>query len=253
MTVQCELHGQVAVLSLDDAAHFNALSAALVREMMQALHALAGQDVRALVIIGRGRFFCAGANIHDLHEGAWLSDQPDTHNPVTLFEALASHRLPVIAAINGPALGGGFELALSCDLAVMANHAYLSTPEVGLGVIPNTAMAKLSSLIGWRRALEIMYTRRKVAASEALSLGVVNQVVAPEQVLAASLSLAQAIVQGAAPGALDALKQGVRHHQRTDWDEVRACLARLPEAQWREGLSAFVEKRAPQYDDFWRQ
>jgi enoyl-CoA hydratase len=252
MTVQCEVQDKVALLSLDDAQRFNALSSALVRSALQALDALKTQDVRAIVVTGRGRFFCAGANIHDLHTGAWLSDKPHPDNPVSLFEALAQHRLPVIAAINGPALGGGFELALSCDLAVMASNAYLSTPELGLGVIPNTAMARLPALIGERRALEIMYTRRKVSATEALSLGLVNQLLDPEEVLPAALKLAQTVIQGVPPGALAELKHSVSRQHATDWQEVRACLSRLPPEQWQEGLSAFVEKRAPQYERFWQ-
>jgi len=252
MTVSCSIASHVAVLSLDDAERFNALSAQMVHDAMQALASLVSQDVRAIVITGRGRFFCAGANIHDLHTGAWLSDKPHADNPVALFQALAEHRLPVIAALNGPALGGGFELALSCDLAVMASKAYLSTPELGLGVIPNTAMARLPALIGMRRAMEIMYTRRKVGADEALSLGLVNQVTEADAVLPAALKLAQTVIQGAAPGALAELKQSVGRQHATDWKEVRACLSRLPPAQWQEGLSAFVEKRAPQYEGFWQ-
>jgi enoyl-CoA hydratase/carnithine racemase len=253
MTVRCDLHGVVALLTLDDAAHHNALSRALVADMLKAVQALQGRDVRAIVVSGAGKFFCAGANIHDLHEGRWLSAQPAPDNPVMLFEALATHRLPVVAAIQGPALGGGFELALSCDLAVMSRSAYLATPEVGLCVIPNTAMARLGALIGSRRALEIMYTRRKVGADEALALGLVNELADAEQVVEAALALARRIVTGAPPGALAELKQGLSRHQRTDWNEVRACLARLPEAQWQEGLSAFAEKRASDYERFWAE
>jgi enoyl-CoA hydratase/carnithine racemase len=253
MTVRCDLHGVVALLTLDDAAHHNALSRALVADMLKAVQALQGRDVRTIVVSGAGKFFCAGANIHDLHEGRWLSAQPAPDNPVMLFEALATHRLPVVAAIQGPALGGGFELALSCDLAVMSRSAYLATPEVGLGVIPNTAMARLGALIGSRRALEIMYTRRKVGADEALALGLVNELADAEQVVEAALALARRIVTGAPPGALAELKQGLSRHQRTDWNEVRACLARLPEAQWQEGLSAFAEKRASDYERFWAE
>ena len=252
MSLRCTVEDRVAIMSLDDPERFNALSARLVREALQALALLASQDVRAIVITGQGRFFCAGANIHDLHTGAWLSDKPHADNPVTLFEALSRHPLPVIAALNGPALGGGFELALSCDLAVMASSAYLCTPELGLGVIPNTAMARLPALIGMRRALEIMLTRRKVGAAEALSLGLVNQLADAPEVLPAALKLARSMVEGVPPGALAELKKGVNHQHPTDWQEVRACLSRLPSEQWQEGLSAFVEKRRPDYERFWQ-
>lgn len=252
MTVHCTLEDRIALISLDDPERLNALSAALVRDTLAAVQSLQGRDVRALVVTGRGRFFCAGANIHDLHEGAWLSAQPHADNPVTLFEALATHRLPVIAALNGPALGGGFELALSCDLLVMADDAYLCTPELGLGVIANTAMARLPALVGRRRALEILCTRRKISAQEALAIGLANQTVAADQVIAQALSLARRITEGVPPGALAAVKRGLDHHQPTDWQEVRECVSRLPTAEWKEGLSAFAEKRKPDYEVFWQ-
>jgi enoyl-CoA hydratase/carnithine racemase len=118
-------------------------------------------------------------------------------------------------------------------------------------VIPNTAMARLPAIVGRRRALDIMATRRRVPASEALALGLVNQLAPADEVVGAAVDLAGRIVNEAPPGALSELKQGLDRHQRTDWPEVRASVGRLPEAQWREGLAAFLEKRPPQYKDFW--
>lgn len=252
MTVSTETRGPVAILTLEDVDKHNALSAQLVRQMLQSLQALEGQPVRAIVIASRGKFFSAGANISDLHTGGWMSEHPHEDNPVTLFQALAEHRLPVIAAVTGPALGGGFELTLSCDLAVMADSAYFAAPELGLGVIANTAMARLLALVGRRRALEILYTRRRVPAQEALNLGLVNEVVDAGQVVDAAVALAGRVVRDAPPGALAAVKHGLDRHSPTDWQEVRACLARLPQAQWQEGLGAFVEKRMPDYEQFWK-
>ena len=243
--------GHVAVLTLDYPDNHNALSTALVRDMLGALRSLDPRQVRAVVIAAKGRFFSAGANINDLYQGGWLSGQSNPEDPVALFEALATHRLPVIAAVTGPALGGGFELCLSCDFVVAAETAWFATPELGLGVIPNTAMARLPAIVGRRRALEIMATRRRVPAGEALALGLVNEVTPTAEVIGAAVALAQRIVDKAPPGALSALKQGVDRHQPTDWSEVRASVGRLPEAEWREGLTAFLEKRAPEYKDFW--
>lgn len=253
MSVTTTLDGHVAVLTIEDPEHHNALSVALVRDLLGALRELDRTPARAIVIAGKGRFFSAGANIPDLLEAGWLSGRADPGDPVALFETLASHRLPVIAAVAGPALGGGFELCLSCDLVVAATTAWFATPEVGLGVVPNTAMARLAAMVGSRRALEIMLTRRRVPASEALALGFVNQVVAPEDVITAAVGLARQIVDGAPPGALQVLKQGMARHVPPDWPEVRAHLARLPEEEWREGLAAFVGKRAPDYEKFWDQ
>ena len=251
MTVSTDLRGPIAVLTLHDPERHNALSAELVGQMLRALQALDRQPVRAIVITAQGRFFSAGANIGDLHSGGWMSEHPHPNNPVTLFQALADHRLPVIAAVTGPALGGGFELSLSCDLVVMSDSAYFAAPELGLGVIANTAMARLTALVGRRRALEILYTRRKVPAAEALSLGLANEVVDAAQVVDAAVLLATRVIRDAPPGALAAVKHGVDRHGPTDWQEVRACLPRLPQAEWKEGLGAFVEKRPPDFEPFW--
>lgn len=241
----------VAVLTLDFPDNHNALSTALVREMLGALRGLDARSVRAIVVAAKGRFFSAGANIHDLHQGGWLSGQANPEDPVALFEMLATHRLPVIAAVTGPALGGGFELSLSCDLVVAADSAWFAAPEAGLGVIPNTALALLTAIVGRRRALEIMLTRRRVPAAEALALGLVNEVVPVDQVVAAAVALAHRITDEAPPGAIAAVKDGVDRHLATDWPEVRASVGRLPPAEWQEGLGAFAEKRRPDYDRFW--
>ena len=241
----------MAVLTLDYPEHHNALSTQLVRDMLAALRALDPRAVRAIVIAAKGRFFSAGANIPDLYEGGWMSGHANPEDPVALFETLATHRLLVVAAVTGPALGGGFELSLSCDLAVAADNAWFAAPEVGLGVIPNTALARLTAIVGRRRALEIMMTRRRVQPAEALALGLVNEIVAPAEVVPAAVALAQRITAEVPPGALAAIKEGVDRHLPTDWREVRASVGRLPEPEWREGLGAFVEKRAPEYERFW--
>lgn len=252
MPILTTLDGHVAILSLDFTDNHNALSTELVRQLLGALHNLDAQ-ARAIVIAGSGRFFSAGANINDLYQGGWLSGGPSAEDPVALFETLATHRLPVIAAVAGPALGGGFELCLSCDLLVAADTAWFALPEVGLGVIPNTALARLTAIVGRRRALEIMLTRRRIPAAEALNLGIANDLVPAADVTAAAVALARRITDQAPPGALTAVKNGVDRHQSTNWAEVRASVGRLPEEQWREGLGAFVEKRTPDYEPFWHR
>ena len=251
MPVHSTIQERVAVLTLDFPESHNALSTALVRGMLGAIRELDPCKVRAIVVAATGRFFSAGANIHDLHQSGWLSGRPNPEDPVVMFETLATHRLPVIAAVTGPALGGGFELSLSCDLAVCADNAWFSAPEVGLGVIPNTALARLTAIIGRRRAMEIMMTRRRVPAAEALALGLANEVVPTAEVVPAAIALARRITDEAPPGALAVLKDGVDRHLRTDWQEVRTSVARIPEAEWQEGLGAFEQKRRPDYGQFW--
>jgi enoyl-CoA hydratase/carnithine racemase len=251
MTVSIAHEGVVAVLTLDFPENHNALSKALVCDALAALGALEPGRTRAIVIASSGRFFSAGANIPDLIQSGWLSGRPSDEDPVALFQALAEHRLPVLAAVTGPALGGGFELCLSCDLVVAAETAWFAAPELGLGVIPNTALGRLPAIVGRRRAFEIVATRRRINAPEALGMGLVNQVVPQDEVLAAAIAMARSIVEQAPPGALAVAKQTLDLHALTDWAEVRASVARLPEPEWQEGLAAFVEKRSANYDQFW--
>jgi enoyl-CoA hydratase len=253
MTVIRTTERSVAILTLDYPEHHNALSGALVSDLLAALHGLGHEPIRAIVIAGRGRFFSAGANVPDLLARGWLSGQPAEDDPVALFESLANHRLPVLAAITGPALGGGFELCLSCDLAVASDTAWFALPEIGLGVFPNTALARLPALVGRRRAMEIMATRRRIPAEEAAALGLVNALAPAADVVATTVALAQKIVDGAPPGALKALKGALNEHAATDWARVRTSLSQLAEPEWREGLAAFVEKRSPDYEPFWDQ
>src|SRR5690606_32426166 len=124
-------------------------------------------------------------------------------------------------------------------------------PEAGHGVIPNTALALLPSLIGRRKALEWMLTRRRIAAPEALSLGLVNTVVPLNTLVDAAVSMATAIVKDASPGALQGIKQSMQRHAAINWAEVDESLARLPQQEWQEGLSAFLERRKPDYGAFW--
>jgi enoyl-CoA hydratase len=251
MTVLRTTEGPVAVLTLDYPEHHNALSSALVCDLLAAVRELDQQSVRAIVIAGKGRFFSAGANIPDLLGQGWLTGEPADDDPVALFQTLANHRLPVLAAVTGPALGGGFELCLSCDLAVAADTAWFALPEIGLGVFPNTALARLSAIVGPRRAMEIIATRRRIAAEEAMSLGLVNALTPAADVVARTVAMARSIVDDAPPGALKALKGVLNHHAATDWAFVRTSVAQLAEREWREGLAAFVEKRSPDYRSFW--
>ena len=252
MTVTTSMRGHVAVLELDYPDTHNALSATLVGDLLKALRELDRVAARAVVIGTAGRFFSAGANINDLRAGGWLNGERLAADPIALFEALASHPLPVVAAVSGPALGGGFELTLCCDLVVVADTAWFATPEMGLGVIPNTAMARLPGIVGRRRAMEIMWTRRRVTPSEALAMGLVNVVVPAADVLDTAVALARRIVEGVPPGALEALKRGVSSHGPTDWEQVRTSVGRLPRAEWEEGLGAFLDKRRPDYEPFWQ-
>jgi enoyl-CoA hydratase/carnithine racemase len=253
MSVDVAIQGDVAILTLNDPANRNALSRQLVVDFHAALADPRVRAARAIVLAGGDKAFCAGANINDLLHADWMHGGAPGSNPVELFETLERYPRPLLAAVTGAALGGGLELLLSCDLIVAASGAFFALPEIGHGVIPNTALARLAPIVGRRRALELILTRRRVTAEEALSLNLVNLVVPREDALAAAVGMAADIVAGAAPAAIAAVKESLRRHARTDWDEVREALSRLPAEQWQEGLGAFIERRKPDYTRFWTQ
>jgi enoyl-CoA hydratase/carnithine racemase len=248
--VRFEMQGTIGVATLSDVPKRNALSRAIVRGMFDAIEASRRHGARALVLTGDGSTFCAGANIGDLRDG-WMDGTDPATDPMRLFEALTQMPRVVVAAVNGPAVGGGFELTLSCDLVVAHRDAWFALPELGHGVIPNTALARLQQIVGMRRAFELTLTRRRVGAEEALALGLVTEVVDGDARQRA-VAMADDIVAHAPPGAIAVAKAYMNEHARTDWERVRASLGEVPAREWREGLDAFTERRAVDFEKFWR-
>lgn len=249
--VEYSLDGMLAIIRLNDPRRRNALSKAIVSGVLAALDRAGEDKARAVVITGTGRVFSAGANIDDLQAG-WLDGTDAETDPTRLFRALVESPRVVIAAVQGPAVGGGFELSLCCDLVVAADTAFFQLPELGLGVIPNTAVARLAQIVGLRRALDMILTRRRVSAAEALDLGLVSELATAELLMARAMALGHAVAGTAPPGAIAVAKQAVQHHARIDWAHVRASLQAVPRAEWQEGLDAFREHRAPDFDRFWK-
>jgi enoyl-CoA hydratase len=134
----------------------------------------------------------------------------------------------------------------------MGNEAYFALPELGHGVIPNTALGRLYRVVGTRRAIELVLTRRRLSASEAVQWGLVNRQVSTAEVLPSAIDLARSIVKSTPPGAIGAAKQNLSHHCETDWGRVASSPEDVPPAEWREGLRAFDERRKPNYDKFWQ-
>lgn len=253
MLVQTRRHGNVAVILLNNPREHNVLSDRLVTDMHEALGSVEVESARAVVVGGVGQSFCAGANIRDLLECGWMEGRNQASNPVSLFRRLIEDPRPVVGAIGGQAIGGGFELALSCDLLVASQHASFMLPEAKHGVIPNTGLALLAQAVGKRRAMEYMTTLKKMSAQEALGLGLVNALVEPEAVLERAIEMANTIITACAPGALVEIKRTLARNAAVDWHEVETSLTRLPSAQWQEGLTAFLERRQPDYESFWSQ
>lgn len=250
-TVAIERDGHQAILCLNRPERLNAVSRELIEDVIAALDALeADRSVRVTVLTGAGRAFCAGA---DLAERAQL-DEPAVlaHRKwvVALFDRVARCETPLVAAVHGAAYGGGAELALLCDVIVAAEDAVFRFPEVALGIIPGGGGCHtLVRAVGLYRAKELVLTARKVAAAEALALGMVNRVVPPEQLLPEARALAAAIAANA-PVSLRQAKRALNFAADHDFAsslafESEAYNACVHTADRREALQAFREKRAP--------
>jgi enoyl-CoA hydratase/carnithine racemase len=244
------MHGNVAILTLNDAARRNVLSRDMVRDFHRALDESRAQGARAIVIDAQGTAFCAGANIEDLRTG-WMESADPALDPAVLFRRIDQDPRPVVCAVGGPAVGGGFELTLCSDIVVASEKAWFALPELGHGVIPNTAVATLQRIVGFRRASDIVLTRRRLSPDEAVTLGLVTRIAPTNELLGEALALAGDMVATAPPGAIAAAKANLRAQAGTDWARVLSSPLEVPKSEWQEGLDAFAERRQPDYTRFW--
>ena len=201
-----------AVLTLNRPASLNALSRALMAELAQAVDALeADPAVRALILTGAGRAFCAGLDLKELGSGAGALGEGSSgvarHDPVEAIERFSG---PVIGAINGAAVTGGFELALACDVLLASPAARFADTHARIGVAPGWGLSqKLSRAIGIYRAREVSFSARWVSAEQAAAWGFVNRVVPADELLAAARALAEDML-GALPEMLVRYKAIIR-------------------------------------------
>lgn len=249
--VRVERRGHVALIWMVDSARRNALSVPLVTQLMTALTLSRDAGARAVVIASREKAFCAGADIRDMLDSGWLEACPGDAGitPPDLFEAIERDGRPIIAAVDGAAIGGGVELCLACDLVVASSASSFILPELGLGVLPNTALARLPHVIGARAAARLILSTAKVDAAEAFRLGLVSEIAEGPSAVDRAVALGQNIVDRMPPTAFAAAKRNLR--QGPDWPAIRSMLAEMNSAEWREGTTAFIEKRRPDYDPFW--
>lgn len=251
MPVRFHTDGPLGIITLASPGRRNALSRDIVGGVLDHLRSPEAAAANAIVIAAEGGAFCAGADIGDLLNAGWIDGERDGPDPIDLFEAIGQESRIVIAAVDGMALGGGFELSLSCDLVVASDQATFALPEAGLGVIPNTGLFRMPHLTSARVALELAATGRRLTATEAAALHLVNLVVPAGTALDAAKAMAANIVGRAPPGALAAIKRGLREAAPVDWQTVRRALQRTSRAEWQEGLGAFAERRRPDYSQFW--
>jgi enoyl-CoA hydratase/carnithine racemase len=250
MSISHEIRDGIAVITMDDDARRNTLSRRQVRGMLEAI--AASDAARAIVIAARGKVYSAGADLSDFGGEGGVMDESAKETPMALFETLIAEPRIVIAAVHAGAYGGGFELTLCCDLVAAAPEAFFMLPETAHGVMPPIAAARLPAIIGTRRTLELIATRRKLSAAEAHALGLVNRLSEPGQALEAALALAHEVVDAAPPASLAAAKYGIADRIPALAPVLTSTLARLDEREWKEGMRAFAEKRKADYAPIWK-
>jgi len=248
--------GAIVKLTMNRPDKLNALNAATLDELEAAVADLRGNpSVHGLIVTGSGeKAFVAGADIGELAKLDALSGRETARRGQRVFRALELFPKPVIAAVNGFALGGGCELALACHIRLASENAAFGLPEVGLGVIPGYGgTQRLARHVGRARAIEMTLSGARIGAEEAYRIGLVNRVVPQAGLLDAARELMTAILRNgpvAVRAALEAIQRGVE----MPLEDGLALEANIfgvvcATADMREGMAAFLEKRKPEFKD----
>lgn len=246
--------GRVAVVTVDRPDKLNALDTALLEELMQTLGDLGGDaDVGAVVLTGSGdRSFIAGADIKEMAGKTPLEARAYSELGQEIAHMLETMRKPTIAAVNGYALGGGCEMALACDVRLASENARFGQPEINLGIIPGWgATQRLARATNIGFAKELILTGRMIDADEALARGLVQHVLAADELMPAALEMATTM-SGRSPVALHYAKEATNRALHGDIGGNLVHEADLYSIMFstddaREGLNAFVEKRTPSF------
>lgn len=249
----------VALATMTREREMNTLSLELLDELDAALIATVRGGARALIVTGQGRAFCAGAHLRYFTQpdprigtGAFALRDNYLRRIAELFDRIETLPIPVIAAINGFALGGGCEMSLACDLRIMADNTKIGVPETRIGALAGAGgVQKLHRLVGRGKALEWVMLGSHVSAQEALHHGLVTSVAAPADLLAVAMELAVRF-RTLGARAVAQSKAAVRLCGDSDLTTARQigleALAMLIDGpEWREGMDAFMEKRPPRF------
>ncbi len=249
--VLSSIEGPIALLTLNRPQALNALSPALIDELIHQLEACEADDaIRVIIITGAGRAFAAGADIKAMADASPIDML--TSGMIARWARIAAISKPMIAAVNGYALGGGCELAMMCDIILASETAQFGQPEINIGIIPGAGgTQRLTRALGPYRAMELVLTGASISAHEAHAHGLVNRICPPERLLDEARQLAQTIA-AKSPLAVRLAKEAVRVAAEATLREGLAIELRnfyllFASEDQKEGMRAFIEKRAPTF------
>lgn len=243
------------VVSVNRPKALNALNTSVMKEFACILEGLnSRKDIKAVILTGAGdKAFIAGADIGEMSELTKAQALEFAQRGQEVTERIENLSMPVIAAVNGFALGGGCEMAIACDFIIASTKAVFGQPEVALGLITGFGGAvRLADYVGWPMARELIYTGRRIKADEALRIGLVNRVVEPEQLLSTALAVADELAANSAlavrkvKAAMSRIRSEASMKGRLAI-EAKAFSDVFESHDQREGTKAFLEKRKPQY------
>ncbi|MEM1484125.1 enoyl-CoA hydratase-related protein [Oscillospiraceae bacterium PP1C4] len=249
--IKHEQRGFISILTIDRQPALNALNADVLEELEQALDSISIENIRCVILTGAGeKSFVAGADIGSMCSMSQAQGKAWGQRGNAVFRKLETLPVPVIAAVNGFALGGGCELAIACDIRIACENAVFAQPEVSLGITAGFGgTQRLPRIIGLGKAKELLYTTSKIKAEEALRLGLVNAVYPLDQLMEESIKLAEKIARNA-PIAVRATKKAINDGIQVDIDTAIGIEAELfgscfETEDQKNAMAAFIEKRKP--------
>ncbi len=244
-----EVEGQIGIITINRPKALNALNSAVLDELDKTLDAVDQEAIRCLILTGAGeKSFVAGADIGEMSTLTKAEGEAFGKKGNDVFRKLETFPIPVIAAVNGFALGGGCEISMSCDIRICSENAVFGQPEAGLGITPGFGgTQRLARIVGTGKAKEMIYGARNIKAEEAYRIGLVNNVYPAEELMPAAKKLASTIARNA-PIAVRNCKRAINEGIQVDMDQAIVIEEKLfgscfETCDQKEGMNAFLEKR----------
>lgn len=252
-TVVFEKKENVAVVTINRPEALNALNSTVISELEEVVSCIEKDaEIRCMILTGEGRSFVAGADIAEQYPMDVAAGRKWGQRGSALFRRIEKLEIPTIAAVNGFALGGGCEIAMSCDIILASEKAKFGQPEVGLGITPGfSGTQRLPRRVGVAKAKELIFSGKMIKADEAKAIGLVNEVFAPEALMDGAMEMAKSFTANA-PIAVKYSKACIDRGMQMDIDDAIAyenelfamCFAT---ADQKEGMKAFLEKRPKEF------